>query len=70
MNQLEIDEKTARVSDLLEQIDRLNQMIEFHKNKSGELSMMRQYEEMRNEFLTELKEILTNFKIEIKGLAA
>lgn len=71
MSDLQIDEKTARVSDILEQIERLNQMVDFHKNESGEESMMRQYEDMRNEFLRELETLLSSFKInvQIKGIA-
>ena len=67
-----IEEKTARVSDILEQVEQLNHMIEFHKNQSGEESMRRQYEDMRNEFLKELKAILASFKIniQIKDIAA
>ena len=67
-----IDEKIARVSDILEQIEQLNQMIDFHKHQSGEESMMRQYEDMRNDFLKELEALLSSFKIkiQIKGLAA
>ena len=61
-----IDEKTARVSDILEQIERLNHMIDFHKDQSGEASMMRQYEDMRNEFLKELETLLASFKINIQ----
>ena len=47
-------------------------MIEFHRDQSGEKSMVKQYEEMRSEFLDELREILSNFDIdiEIKGKAA
>jgi uncharacterized protein YdcH (DUF465 family) len=72
MNDLQIDEKIARVADILEQVDKLNHMIEFHLEQSGETSMARQYEEMRSEFLDELREILSNFNIdiEIKGKAA
>lgn len=67
-----IDEKTARVSDILEQVEQLNRMIEFHKDQSGEASMMRQYEDMRKEFLKELKALLSSFKInvQIKVVAA
>ncbi len=67
-----IDEKTARVSDILEQIEHLNHMIDFHKNQSGEESMMRQYEDIRNEFLKELEALLSSFKIniQIKDIAA
>ena len=72
MNDIQIDEKIARVADILEQVDKLNHMIEFHRDQSGEMSMVRQYEEMRSEFLDELREILSNFNIdiEIKGKAA
>ena len=72
MSDLQIDEKTARISDILEQIERLNQMVDFHKNQSGEESMMRQYEDMRNEFLRELETLLSSFKInvQIKDTAA
>ena len=72
MNDLQMDEKIARVADILEQVDKLNHMIEFHRDQSGEKSMVKQYEEMRSEFLDELREILSNFDIdiEIKGKAA
>lgn len=66
MSDLQIDEKIARISDILEQIERLNQMVDFHKNQSGEESMMRQYEDMRNEFLRELEKSLSSFKIDVK----
>jgi len=72
MSEIQINEQIARLSDILEQIEKLNQMIEFHRNKSGELSMMRQYEEMKQGFMEELKELLSEFKIEIeiKGAVA
>lgn len=72
MSEIQINEQIARLSEILEQIEKLNQMIEFHRNKSGELSMMRQYEEMKQGFMEELKELLSEFKIEIeiKGAAA
>jgi len=72
MSKIQINEQIARISDILEQIEKLNQMIEFHRNESGELSMMGQYEEMKQGFMEELKELLSEFKIEIeiKGAAA
>jgi len=60
------DEKIARISDVLEQIDKLNNMVKFHKNESGELSMMRQYQAMRSDFLEELQTLLTQFEITVK----
>ena len=51
MSNVLVNDKIARISDILEQVERLNEMVDFHKSKSGEQSMMRQYEEMRQEFL-------------------
>ena len=59
-------EKITRISDILEQVDKLNNMVDFHKNESKELSMMRQYQAMRSEFLEELKTLLTDFHIAVK----
>ena len=72
MNSIQIQENIARASDILEQINELNKMVDFHKNESKELSMMRQYEAMREDFLKELENILNDFKINIKidGIAA
>ncbi len=72
MDSIQIQENIARASDILEQINKLNEMVDFHKNESKELSMMRQYEAMREDFLKELEKILTEFKIKIKidGIAA
>ena len=66
MSNVQVDEKTARISDILEQIEQLNQMVDFHKNQSGEESMVRQYEDMRNEFLKELETLLSSFKISVQ----
>lgn len=72
MSEIQISEHIARVSDILEQIEKLNQMIDFHKNKSGEESMQRQYEEMKQRFVEELSALLAEFDInvEIRGEAA
>jgi hypothetical protein len=68
MNNLLVNDKIARISDILEQVERQDEMVDFHKNKSGEPSMMRQYEEMRQEFLEELAGLLAGFRIEVKGV--
>lgn len=72
MSEVQINEQIARISDILEQIEKLNQMIEFHKKESGEESMMRQYIEIRQKFIQELKDILSEFQldVEIRGEAA
>ena len=66
MNPIKAQENIARASDILEQINTLNEMIDFHQNESKELSMMRQYEAMREDFLKELGNILNDFKINIQ----
>lgn len=66
MSVIEVDEKIARITDILEQIEQLNKMVNFHKKESGEASMMRQYMEMRKNFLIELQYLLSNFEIEVK----
>lgn len=72
MSEVQISEHIARISDILEQIEQLNRMIAFHKHESREDSMRRQYEEIRQGFLEELKGLLSEFQIEveIKGEAA
>ena len=71
MTKIQIEENIARASDILEQINKLNEMVEFHQS-SNELSMMRQYETMREDFLKELQIILSGFNINVKidGMAA
>lgn len=67
-----IDEELARVLDILEQIKELNVMIDRHKYQSQDEFMLRQYEDMKDRFLEELKGILQAYEIEvlIKGHAA
>jgi len=67
-----LDEDLARVLDILEQVKGLNKMIDLHKNESGDELMVNQYLDMKNRFLVELKEILSDYEIEvlIKGKAA
>ena len=67
-----LDKNLARVLDILEQVKKLNKMIGLHKNQSGDNFMVNQYQDMKNRFLEELKEILSDFEIEvlIKDVAA
>ena len=58
MSSIQMEENIARVSDIIEQISKLNEMVDFHKNESKEFSMMRQYENMRTDFLQELEQLL------------
>ena len=60
-----IDENIARVIDLLKQVKALNEMIDLHKNQSKDGFMINQYQDMKNRFLEELKEILSDYEIEV-----
>ena len=60
-----LDKDLARVIDLLEQIREVNKMIDLHKNESGDALMASQSEDIKLRFLNELKEILSEFQIEV-----
>jgi len=68
-NSVLIDNNLARVLDILEQVKELNKMIELHKNQSSDRFMVNQYQDMKDRFLEELKEILSDYDIDalIKG---
>lgn len=65
MENSHINENSHRVIDLLEQINKVNEMIDLHKNKSKDNFMLNQYRDMKHRFLVELQEILAVFEIEI-----
>ena len=60
-----IDQEQARVLDILEQIKKLNQMITMHKTESNDSVMANQYRDMKYQFLTELKEVLSEYEVEV-----
>lgn len=60
-----IDKDIARVLDLLSQIKKLNNMIDLHKNESKSSIMVNQYLDLKGRFLEELKEILSDFGIDV-----
>lgn len=62
-----MNDKIVRVSDILEQIDELNRMIEVHGDNSEESSMLSQYKHMKEEFVKELNSILQEFQLGIKA---
>lgn len=64
-DQILIDKSLARVLDLLDQIKKLNKMIALHKNQSKDKLMSNQYMDMKNRFLLELKDILSDYEIDI-----
>lgn len=52
-----ISEEQAQLSDLLEQINKVNSMILMHRD-AGEESMLSQYRGIRQRFVEELQELL------------
>jgi hypothetical protein len=62
------NDKTIRVVDILEQIGKLNSLISVHKNESKSELMMKQYDNMRQQFLEELKTILFDFQLNVEVL--
>ncbi len=62
-----MNDKIVRVSDILEQIDELNRMIEVHEDSSEDSSMLSQYKYMKDEFISELNSILQEFQLGIKA---
>jgi hypothetical protein len=68
MSDTKAADKIARVSDILEQIQALDEVLTFQRENAADASTIRQYEYMRQKFLTELNEIFRLFKLAIKPL--
>ena len=65
------DERIARVSDLLEQIKSVDEMISLHEDKGDQEDLMLiQYKYRREQFLVELKEKLQELNINPTDLIA
>ncbi|MGB3779931.1 MAG: hypothetical protein WA960_16330 [Tunicatimonas sp.] len=72
MENIEIkDEGITRVSDLLEQIKSVDEMISLHEKKGNENDLMLiQYKYRREQFLGELREKLQEMNINLTDLTA
>lgn len=66
MNQIDIEEKSAKVLDLLLQIDKLNNLIQAHQNAKSASFMIEQYQNLRMRFLSELSDTMRPFQIHIR----
>lgn len=55
-----------RISEILEQVEELNKMIDIHKENSDS-SMLSQYKEMKKDFVDELNLLLKTFELGIKA---
>lgn len=64
----ELEDKIARVSDILEQIEELNKLLDFQQENNADASTIRQYEFMRQEFVNELSALLKTFKLDFQSL--
>jgi len=64
-----VSEKIAQVTDLLEQIEAVNEMIDLHR-KADDDFMLKQYQHRKEKFVKELKESLVDFRIKSGDLAA
>jgi len=60
-----IDADAIRVIDILAQIKSLNKIIDIHKNGNEDSFMLNQYQDMKNRFLEELKELLFVYEVEV-----
>ncbi len=58
-----INDKIVRVTDILVQVQKLNEMIDFHTKNVSDDGMKTQYISMRQQFLSELNGLLGNFQI-------
>jgi hypothetical protein len=58
--------KVARISDIIEQIEGLNEMIDYHRKHEGDASTISQYEYMRDDFVKELNELMLEFKLDVR----
>ncbi len=63
-----ISENEARVLDLLEQIEKVNRMIDLHTGEDW--LMEKQYREIKSRFVDELQEILHSYKLTVQAAAA
>lgn len=65
---MDVDERIARISDILEQIHDLNKLLKLFKAEKGDASSIRQYQFMRGEFVKELKQIMKGFDLQVEAM--
>ena len=64
------NDKKIRVVDILDHIEKLNTLIRLHKDESQSALMIKQYQNLRQQFLDELKTILFDFQLNVEVLKA
>jgi len=59
-----------KVLEVLKQIEKLNQMIEYHKTITNDSLSKEQYEFLKERAVSELQEALSIYKIEVNSMIA
>lgn len=54
------DNKSPQIVAILQEIERVNQLIELHRNQELSDLMLPQYQRLKAKFVTELQELLQN----------
>lgn len=62
------NDKKIRVLDILDHIEKLNNLIKLHTEETHSLLMVKQYNTLRQQFLEELKTILFDFQLNVEVL--
>jgi hypothetical protein len=57
-----------RVADVLEQIERLDKMIAFHKANSRDDAMLKQYQYLRLRYFRELAKLMKQYNFQLSAL--
>ncbi len=63
-------QKSIEVSDLIEQISRLNHQIKLHRQTTQDNAMIHQYSSMKADFLKRLKAVLVELEFDTMELIA
>lgn len=64
------DDKKIRVIDILDNIEKLNRLITLHNTETKSSLMIQQYQNLRQQFLMELKTILFDFQLTVDVVKA
>ena len=64
------NDKKIRVLDILDHIEKLNNLIHLHTKETHSSLMVKQYNTLRKQFLEELKTILYDFQLNVEVLKA
>jgi hypothetical protein len=59
-----------KVLEVLKQIEKLNQMIDFHKTVTNDSLSKEEYEFLKERAISELQEVLSIYKIEVHSMIA